>query len=237
MVVNNQLELLKHSENIFYGDEIYIIPYHLFSDNNSINDMKKITVTDVETDGYNKNGCRVSGKVITYNNKSEEIITRYSGYAVYGSKDGFVVAEDGLYRIAYDKKNDIMYLTKEDYIRVFYKFFASKDLYINLSLNGYLQLNTNEEIKKLCDKINIGKCLLFSDRVECVINNMNVIFKDYSITYKGVEYFDDESKKELWLYMIYNEKPIKQNEYKMSYSKVFLLHKEGFFMSKKSVIT
>lgn len=233
-MIKNQLEELKNSKNIAYGDEIYILPYHMITKKNSFNDLKKIIVTSVNTDGFNNNGCEVTGKVISYDNDSFPLEDFYSGYAIYRSKNGLVVTQDGLYMVTYE--NDEYSLSKNEQIKLCYRFKASDDLYVDLVISGDFLFRTSKEALDLSKKLNVKRCLLYIDRIELFLNNFKVIYKDYSIIYRDETYHSENSKKELWEHMIHNEEPIEENEYHMDYSKIFLLEKEGFLVKKNSII-
>lgn len=221
----DRLNELKNSENIFYGDEVYIIPYHLITDNNTFNDLKKVIITEVNTCGANEKGCEVTGKVVSYDKDGFPVNNFYSGYAIYRSINGKVRTENGMKIVGF--KNGVYFLTN-NHPSLYYTFYASNDLYVRLLVSGNYSFNSKSEAEELVKKINIKKCFLCNERIECIINDVKIIFNDYTIIFKNKEYNDNGTKQELWRHMCNNEKPIKENEYQMDYSKIFLLKNIGF---------
>ena len=230
MWIADRLEELKYSKNIYYGDELYILPFHMVTKENTFNDMKRIIVTSVDTDGFNNRGCEVTGKVVTYDENSYPVEVYYSGYAIYRVKNNRVITKKGNKIVKYE--NDVYSLTDECICSLYCRFKASENLFIQLCISGNYDVeNSYNELSK---NINIFRCLLYQDKIELFVNGVKIIFTDYSIIHDGIEYNTEKAKEELWLHMICNEIPYKQNKYKMDYSKVFLLKKEGFFIKRNS---
>lgn len=228
MWISDRLEELKYSKNIYYGDELYILPFHMVTKENTFNDMKRIIVTCVDTDGFNNRGCEVTGKVVTYDEESYPVETYYSGYAIYRVKNNHVITKKGPKIV---KNEDGSYvLTDQGIYSLYCRFQASKDLFIQFCLSGNYDVETSYD--ELHKNIKIFRCLLYQDKIELFVNGIKIIFTDYSVIYKGISYNNIKSKEELWLHMICNETPYRQNKYKMDYSKVFLLKQDGFFLKK-----
>ena len=220
VMLENRLKFLEYSKNICYGDEIFILPYHMKAKENFFHDLKKVVVTDILTNGYNRNGCEVEG--ITYGANEQRT---YKGYAIYGYKKGKVITEKGIRNIIY--KEGKLELTENPVTKLFCQFNASTDLYVNLPISGDIDVKGKE--KSLVDKIIIDRCLLCHDRIELFINRNKIIYFSYPVIYKGILYETKGAMKELWLHMVNNEIPIKQDKFHMEYSKEFLLKKEKFF--------
>lgn len=221
----DRLDELKNSENIFYGDEVYILPYYLITDNNTFNDLKKVIITNVDTCGINDKGCEVTGKVITYGEDGFPINNFFSGYAIYRSINGKVKTENGIKTVGF--KNGVYFLTDTQH-GLYFTFYASNDLYVQLLISGNYSFNSKSEAEELVNKIKIKKCFLCNGKIECIINDVKIIFNDYTVIFKNKPYSDLNSKQELWEHMCNNEKPIEENEYHMDYSKIFLLKNIGF---------
>ena len=227
-MIKNRLEELKYSKNIFYGDEIYILPYHLISKNNTFNDLKKVIVTTIKTDGKHDGGCEVIGKVIHYDEHSYPVETYYSGHAIYRVNKDKIVTQDGDFFAYFDEENKRYYLSKDKKIRLYYKFKVQDGLYIQILISGKYSFKTEEEALEFSKKIKVKKCLLDISGITLYINKAKVLFVNYSVILNDKEFFNSKTKDDIWQYLICNKEPYSQNVYRMDYSKVFKLEPLGF---------
>lgn len=233
MIFKNALKELTDSKNVYYGDELWILPYHLDARINLFSHLKRVSVTSVK-DGINKKGCEVIGKIIDYDNNEFPINSYYSGYAIYRAKGEKVITQDGIYRIIYDPKQEDFKLTKEDFYRVYCKFYASDDLYIEFPLSGPIKLDDAESANQYSKKFILGSCFLYNDRLTCIINGNKFIFLNYCVIHKGIKYHNNTARQQLWNYMLHHETPYRQNEFGMDFSKEFKLKFEEFVIMKCS---
>ena len=227
-MIKDILEELKYSKNIFYGDDIYILPYHLVSNQNSFNDLRRVTVTTIKTEGSNNHGCEVIGKVIYYDENDYPIENYYSGYAIYRAKKDKVITNNGEFFVYFDEKEREYYLSDDKKYRIYYKFKVSDGIFIKLLVGGNYCFNNKEDAMNFSKKIKIKKCLLDISGITLFMNKAKIFYKNYSIILDNKEFFNDKTKEDLWQHMICHEKPYIQNQYHMDYSKIFLLEPLGF---------
>lgn len=231
---DDKLEELKNSENISYDDVLYIIPFHLICRHNMFSDLKKVHVVSVETSGYNIRGCEVTGKVINYDKDAFPVEEFFSGHAIYRYKPGGgVITQDGIKWPIYDKEEECNILTDKTIVQLWCRFIASTGLYLEIPISKNMFFETSDDALSFGTKNTFSDCLLSIDRVECNINGYRAIFNEYAAVQNDILYLSKDGRRELWEHMIANENAIKENSFKMAFSKTFLL-KRDCLVARKS---
>jgi hypothetical protein len=140
------------------------------------------------------------------------------------------VTQDGEKYPAYNMALDKMELVDEKFKKLYYRFKASDNLYVDVAVGGDCKFKSHNEAIRLLKCLDIRMCLLYSDRLEYYMNGTKVISTKYEVVH-GEDIFDTpKAREELWEHMVCNEIPYHQNVYKMNFSKVFLLSKERFLI-------
>lgn len=220
----DKLKELKDSGNISYDDVLYIIPFHLISRNNNFSDLKKIRVVSVETRGHNTRGCEVTGKFVTYDKDSFPVEEFYSGNAIYRYKaGGGVITQDGIKFPLYSREQKFHILTSRPLVQLWCRFRASEGLYVEIPVAKGMYFNRRDDAIAYGLKHYFYGCLLYVDKIECMLDGYKVIFNEYNIIQDESVFSSRKAKNELWGHMLANEEAKFQNKYGMAYSKVFSL--------------
>lgn len=230
MWYSDKLDELKESSNIGLDEEIYIIPFHLLDRKNSFDDLKLVRIYSIETNGRNTRGCEVTGVYITYDTKGQPIETIYCGHAIYRYKAGAVITQNGK-RWPVITEDGTQELTDKPPIYAYTRFLASVTgdegkrslLSVEVPITFGIPMQNSKDAIEYAENHPVCRCLLYPDRLECVIDGRNVVFSNYSVVSDDVIFDSEKSKRELWDHMVVNEKAWKENEYGMAFSKSFLL--------------
>lgn len=230
MWYGDKLDELKESSNIGLDEEVYIIPFHLLDRRNSFDDLKLVKIYSIETNGRNTRGCEVTGVYTTYDRKGNPVETIYCGHAIYRYKGGAVITQDGK-KWPVIGEDGMQELTSNPPIYAYARFLASVTedgerrnvLSVEVPITCGIPIPSSDEAIEYAKKHPVCRCLLYPDRLECVIDGMNVVFTDYSVVNNDTIFDSDKAKKELWDHMVANEKAWEENEYGMEFSKSFLL--------------
>ena len=223
---------IKSSVKIERRDEVFIYPYKMRKNINDFEDLKLVTVDNVDYSDNKKSDIIVTGYYKKVGDDGRLTSCIETGIVAYKCCDDLVLTSEGLKYVNYyiNKKDAIFCLKRIKDLSVLYRlvvvFNISKDVFIKVRPYKKLFFNSLENAEDFLPFIDIRHPVFNRTYVAFELNGTLNVFSDFSVCINGKEYFDDNYKEELFIYCCRNKNSLNNTPY--DFQKKFSLRFSSF---------